>query len=165
MREQLEVRRGLWSSFHPTLPPQHSQLEPFSTRSRELLNISTVGDSTTSLGNLSQCSITLTVKKCPLMFRGILPWFRLCPLPPALPLGSTEQSLALSSLHPPCRYLYLLMREQPCLETTFVFVLKTQIKLISVELARIVFLRQNNSCKIIYITCNTIKFITAIRFS
>ena len=36
------------------------------------------GDSAVSLGNLCQCSVTLTVKKCFLMFRGNLLCFRLC---------------------------------------------------------------------------------------
>ncbi|NWH55124.1 EGFLA protein, partial [Fregata magnificens] len=39
------------------------------TASRRVLNISRQGDSTTSLGSLFQCSVTLTVKKFFLMFR------------------------------------------------------------------------------------------------
>ena len=49
--------------------------------SRWVLNISKEGDSTTSLGNLCQCSVTFTVKKHFLMFRGNLLGFSLCPLP------------------------------------------------------------------------------------
>ncbi|KAK2540579.1 hypothetical protein Q9966_004304 [Columba livia] len=57
-----------------------------------------------------QCSITLTVKKCFLMFRGNVPCFSLCPLPLVLSLYTTEKSLAPSSLHLPLEYLYTLMR-------------------------------------------------------
>ena len=52
----------------------------------------------TSLGNLFQCSIALTVKKYFLMFRGNLLCFSLCPLPLVLSLGTTDKSLAPSSL-------------------------------------------------------------------
>ncbi|XP_074997864.1 armadillo repeat-containing protein 1 isoform X2 [Calonectris borealis] len=71
--------------------------------SRQLLNISKGGDSTTSLANLCQCSVTLTVKKCFLLFRGNLLSSSVCPLRLVLSLGTTEKSLALSSLHPPFR--------------------------------------------------------------
>jgi len=81
------------------------------TVSRWLLNISKEGDSTASLGNLCQCSVT--AKKCFLMFRGNLLCLSLCPLPLVLSLGATEKSLALSSLHPPFRYLYTLLRHTP----------------------------------------------------
>ena len=80
------------------------------TMSRRLLNFSKDGDTTASPGNLCQCSVTLSVTKCFLMFRGNLPCFSLCPLPLVLSLGTTEQSLAPSSLHPPCRYWCTLMR-------------------------------------------------------
>ena len=68
------------------------------------------GDYTTSLGSLCQCSVTFPVKKCFLMFRGNLLCFSLCPLPLVLSLGTTEKSLAPSSLHPPFRYLCTLIR-------------------------------------------------------
>jgi len=38
------------------------------------------------------------------------PVFSLCPLSVVLSLGTTEESLAPSSLHPPFRYLYTLIR-------------------------------------------------------
>ena len=79
------------------------------TMSRRLLNLPKDGDSTTSLGNLCQCLVTLTAKKCLLMFRANLLCFSLCPLPLVLSLGTTEESLTPSSLHPPSRYLYTLM--------------------------------------------------------
>ena len=78
--------------------------------SRWLVNIPKDGDSTTSPGNLCQCLVTFTVKKCFLMLRGNFPCFSLCPLPLVLSLGTTEQSLSLSSLHPPFRYLCTFMR-------------------------------------------------------
>ena len=64
------------------------------TMSRQLLSISKDGDSTTSLGNLSQGSATLTVTKRFWMFRGDLLCFSVCPLP----LTTTEKSLALTTL-------------------------------------------------------------------
>lgn len=45
---------------------------------RQLLNIPREGDTTTSLGNLFQCSTTLKVKKLFLMFRWNFP-FPICP--------------------------------------------------------------------------------------
>lgn len=73
--------------------------------SRQLLNISRDGDSTTSLGKLCQCSVTPTVKKC------FLPHvFQFVPLPLVLSLDISEKSLALSSFHPPFGYLHTLMR-------------------------------------------------------
>jgi len=64
------------------------------TASRRVLNISREGDSTTSLGSLFQCSITLRGKKFFLMFRRSLFCFSLCPLRLVLSLGTTEKSLA-----------------------------------------------------------------------
>ena len=52
---------GIWSK-------PCAQAGPLRTMSRRLLNISKDGDSTTSLGNLCQCSAPHTVKKCSLMF-------------------------------------------------------------------------------------------------
>jgi len=56
------------------------------TMSRWLLNIAKEGDSVTSLGNLGQCSVILTMKKRFLMFRQNLLCFSFCPLPPVLSL-------------------------------------------------------------------------------
>ena len=67
------------------------------TLSRQGLNISREGDSTTSLGNLLQYSVTLRVKKFFLMFRRNFLSLSLCPLPLVLSLGTTEKSLAPSS--------------------------------------------------------------------
>ena len=76
--------RGTCSRLHRTL-------------SRQVLNISREGDSTTSLGSLFQCSVTLRWKKFFLIFRRNFLCFRLCPLPLVLPLGTTEKSLVPSS--------------------------------------------------------------------
>lgn len=51
--KMVDVGRSLWSSFGVT-----PQLK-LRTMSRHLLNISKVGDSTTSVGNLIQGSVTL----------------------------------------------------------------------------------------------------------
>ena len=92
-----EVGRDLWRSLCPSQLPR--------TASRWPLNISEDGDSTTSLGNLCQCLITLTGKKCFLMFRGNLLCFCLCPLLLVMSLGTTGRSLALSAMYPPFRYI------------------------------------------------------------
>jgi len=68
------------------------------------------GDSTTSLGNLFQCFVTCTVKKCFLMC-SCVPDFARCLL--YWHWAPLEKSLAPSSLHPPFRYLYLLMKSSP----------------------------------------------------
>jgi len=60
--------------------------------SRWVLNISREGDSTTYLGSLFQCSVTLRGKKFFLMFRRNFLCFSLCPLPLVLSLGITEKS-------------------------------------------------------------------------
>ena len=74
---------------------------------RWLLSISKDGDSTTCLGNLCQCSVTRTVKKCFPMLRGNLLCFSVCPLPLVLSVGTTEKTLAPSSLHSPFRCVYM----------------------------------------------------------
>ena len=66
------------------------------TLSRQVLNISREGDSTTSLGSLFQCSVALRGTKFFLMFRRNFLCLSLCPLPLVLSLG-TEKSLAPSS--------------------------------------------------------------------
>ena len=75
------------------------------TLSRRVLNISREGDSTTSLGSLFQCSVTLRGKKFFLGFSWSFPGFSLCPLPLVLSLGTTAKSLTPSPWPPPCRYL------------------------------------------------------------
>jgi len=81
------------------------------TLSRQVLNISKEGDSTTSLGNLFQCSVTLRGKKFFLMFRGNFLCFSLCPLSLLLLLGTTEKSLAPSSIifTPRCNLIFHLL--------------------------------------------------------
>lgn len=53
-------------------------------------SISKAGDSTVYLGNFCQCSVTLIVNKCFLIFRGNLPYFSLLPL--VLSLGTTKKA-------------------------------------------------------------------------
>lgn len=62
------------------------------------LNVSKDGDSITSLG---KCSVILTVKNIFLMFKRNFLSVSLCPLSPVLSQGSTEKTLAPSSLLPP----------------------------------------------------------------
>ena len=52
-----------------------------STTSKQFLNTSKDGDSTTSLGSLFQCLTTLSVKKCFLISNLNLPWHNLRPFP------------------------------------------------------------------------------------
>jgi len=52
-----------------------------STASKQFLNASRDGYSTTSLGSLFQCLTTLSVKKCFLISNLNLPWHNLRPFP------------------------------------------------------------------------------------
>ena len=98
--------RDLWDHLVQT-PCQSrvTQSRLHRTLSRQVLNISRERHSTTSLGNLFHCSVTLRGKKFFLMFRQIFLCFSLSLLPLVLSLGTTEKSLASSSWHPPLRYL------------------------------------------------------------
>lgn len=61
----VEVGRKLWGSPGPDpCSSRVSQSKVPMTVSSHVLNTS-VGDSTASLGNLCQCSVTQTLKKCP----------------------------------------------------------------------------------------------------
>ena len=91
--------------FHPPCQSSITYSRLHRTLSRQVLNISREGDSTTSLGSLFQFSVTLRGKKFFLMFRWNFLCFSLCPLPLVLSLGTTEKSLAPFSWHPPFRYL------------------------------------------------------------
>lgn len=73
--------------------------------SKQLLKIFKGRDSIASLGNLCQCSISLTVKTCFLTFTLNFMCSSLCSLPLAFALGITEESLALASWHTPFKYL------------------------------------------------------------
>ncbi|KAM4784730.1 uncharacterized protein ACIQIH_004007 [Cyanocitta cristata] len=77
---RIEAGRDLWRSSGPASLLKQSQLPR--TMSRRLPSISSEGGSTTSLGNLCQCSVTLRVQKYFLTFRGNLPCFSLCLWPP-----------------------------------------------------------------------------------
>jgi len=88
----------------------YSSTATYSQLSRQLLSISKDGDTTTSLGNLHQCLVTLTIKKYFLVFRGKLLCFSMFLLSLVLFLGTTGKSLTLSYLHPHFRYLCILIR-------------------------------------------------------
>lgn len=86
----------------------------YSTRhrvaSKWVLNISSEGDSMVSVGNLFQCLLTHTVNKLFLVFTWReLPVHQFLLWPLVLMLGTTEQSLAPSSRHPPSQYVCTLM--------------------------------------------------------
>lgn len=76
------------------------------TMSIWLWNIPRSGDTTTTLNNLCQCLVSLTVKKLLLSLRGNLLCFTLCLLPLVLLLGTTGKTLPPSFLHPHFKYLY-----------------------------------------------------------
>lgn len=63
-------------------------------------------DSTTSVGNLCQSSVTLTIK-CFLMFKQNLLFFSSCPLLLVLSLSTTKESLAPPSLPHFIIYLFI----------------------------------------------------------
>lgn len=75
----------------------------------EFLNVSTEGESTTSLCSPCQCSAAFSVKKFYFMLSETFLCFSLWPFLLILSLG-TEKSLAPLSWHPLMRYLYGLMR-------------------------------------------------------
>jgi len=92
------VGRDLWTYL--VQPPCQSKVtysRLHRTSSRQFLNTSRDGDSTTPLGSPFQYSVTLRVKKFFLMFRWNFLCFSLCLLPLVLLLGTTEESLAPSS--------------------------------------------------------------------
>ena len=81
----VEVGRDLWRSSSPS--PCSSRVTFPRIVCRWLLNISKEGDATTSVGNVFQSSVTLSVKKFLHMFRQTFLCFDLCPLPECLLLG------------------------------------------------------------------------------
>lgn len=99
------VGRELWRSSVPTLLLKHSHLEQDAEDHVHMI-LKEV-DSTTSVGNLCQSSVTLTVK-CFLMFKQNLLFFSSCPLLLVLSLSTTKDSLAPPSL-PHFRYLCILI--------------------------------------------------------
>jgi len=71
----VEVGRDLWRLLGPSLLLRQGHLEPVvQDCPDDFLSICEDGDFTASLGNLCQCSVTLTMKKDFLTFR----WNLLC---------------------------------------------------------------------------------------
>ena len=105
------------SGSHLVKPPAQAGPSRASCKDQSgwLLSIFKDGNSTTSLGNRCQWSATCTVKKVSWYSEGTS-WVSVCAysLSLVLSLGTTEKSLALSSFHPPFRYLHTLMRSSPC---------------------------------------------------
>jgi len=86
----VEVGGDVWRSSGPIPLLKQGHLEPLAQEHVwTAWSISKDGDPTTSLGKLPQCSVTLTVKKCFLMFRGNLLCFSLCPLPLVLSVDTS----------------------------------------------------------------------------
>ncbi|KAK4830462.1 hypothetical protein QYF61_011186, partial [Mycteria americana] len=81
------------SNHKPNTAKNHHYTMSLSTSSKRPLNTSRDGDSTTSLGSLFQCLITLSVKKNFLISSLNLPWRNLRPFPLVLvPLVSSSAS-------------------------------------------------------------------------
>lgn len=88
------------SESHLVQPPQLKQDHlKQAAQDHVQMNISNTGDSATCLGNLCQCLVSLTIKKCFLTFAWNVLCFSLCLLPLVLSLGTTEKSLT-PSLYP-----------------------------------------------------------------
>ena len=92
-------------------PP--AQAGPPRATSRRLLNISKDGESTTSLGNLCQCLVTSHSQKVFPDVQREPPVFQFVPIASCPVTGYHWKGLALSSSHPPFRYLYTFMRSPP----------------------------------------------------
>lgn len=92
-------------------PPAEDRL--FTTMLSKVFNISRDGDSIAFLGNLCQCTVTLTVKKYFLMFRGNPLCFSLCSVLLVLSLGTTEKSLTDSLPFSSCLQGYIHITKIP----------------------------------------------------
>lgn len=104
-----EAANAFWVYLVPPLLQQGHPQQGAQHHLQEASEDLQEGDSTTSLGSLCHCSITCTAQKGCLVFMGNLLCSSLCPLPLVLSLGTTQKTLALSSLHSPFRYLYILI--------------------------------------------------------
>lgn len=79
---KVEFGRNLWRPSGQTVCSRKATYRQLPmTMSSWFFSTSKEGDSTTSMGNLCQCSVIFTVKKCFFMFRRNLLHFSLCPLP------------------------------------------------------------------------------------
>jgi len=105
------VGRDIWGSSSPTPLPKQGYLQQ---AAQDLIQAGFEYLQRRRLHNLPgqpvQCSVTLRGKKFFLMFSWNFLCVNLCPLPLVLLLGTTEKSLASSSLHPPLRYLEAFLR-------------------------------------------------------
>jgi len=96
----IEDVRDLWVHLaQPLLKQDHPELGVQSHVQVASSDLQ-AGNSTVSMGNPYQCTIRIAQKHIP-----ICRWNFLCPVPLVLTLGTTEKSLALTSLHLPFRYL------------------------------------------------------------
>lgn len=97
-QRMVEVGKDFWQTCHPTCSGKATQSRLPKPTSRWHLKFSKEGDFSTSVGTHGSAC---TAQKCFLMFKGNL----LCPLPLILALGTSEESLAPFSSHPPFKYL------------------------------------------------------------
>lgn len=103
--KMVEVVKDIWRSFGPrSCSSEVTYNRLLRTMSRWLFSVCKDGGSTSSLGKLFQCSVTLIEKRVFPMFWQNLLCFRLCLLFLMLPPSTTEKNLARLSLHPPFRY-------------------------------------------------------------
>lgn len=101
----IEVRRNLWRSSYSTSLLKQGHLEPvLRIMSIQLLNVFRNGDSTTSVGKLCQCLVTLTAKSVYWCAKGIF-CVSICAHYLWSCYWAPSKSLALSSLCLPVRYL------------------------------------------------------------
>ncbi|KAK4825522.1 LOW QUALITY PROTEIN: hypothetical protein QYF61_000035, partial [Mycteria americana] len=89
---QMQPHQCLADCDGATLQQDHHYTMSLSTSSKRPLNTSRDGDSTTSLGSLFQCLITLSVKKNFLISSLNLPWRNLRPFPLVLSLVTWEKT-------------------------------------------------------------------------
>lgn len=70
-RQLYSTQRAGTSGDHLLQPPASRVIQSTLRRMapRQVLDVSTEGDPTSSAGSLCQCPATLTVKRCPLLFR------------------------------------------------------------------------------------------------
>lgn len=107
IHRRAEAWRDLWNSSGPITLLKQGHLAPVTQNHVQRAFEDLQGQRFHSLsGKPCQCSVTLTGRKCFLMFRGSFLCFNLCPSSLILSLSTTKNNLALSSLHPPLRYLY-----------------------------------------------------------
>lgn len=108
----VEVERPFWipSCWTSLVIVTYSQLPRMGFATHVSFQYLQGRESTTTLSNLWLWSVTLTVRKFFLIFRGNFLCFSLYTLYLVLSLDTTKNSLAASALHPPFTYLNILIK-------------------------------------------------------